>query len=116
MTTYHLDANHHELSIAAQTLGMIVIDNAQVKRAEPGQLDCWWGLPNPYGGPAVWIWVEYKSETGRLRPEQQARMIECLRASLPVEIVRSTADVERVYRKYLARMGRFPQEDSDHTI
>lgn len=102
--TYNLDANHAELTMAAQTLGIKVVDNARVKRDEGGQLDTWWGLPNPYGGSGVWIWVEYKTATGPLRPSQYRELRECDEMQLPAEIVRDTADVERVYKKYLARM------------
>lgn len=101
--TYNLDANDHELTIAARTLGIKVVDNAKVKRAEGGQLDKWWGIPNPYGGPGVWVWVEYKTEAGTLRPSQYRELAECDEMSLPAEVVRNTADVERVYKKYLSR-------------
>lgn len=101
---YNLDSNDHDLDIAAKTLGFIVIDNAKVKRSESGQLDKWWGIPNPYGGLGIWIWVEYKTETGILSPSQEQRIEDCQLAGLPVEVVRSTADVEAVYHKYLRIM------------
>ena len=101
---YKLDANHHELNQAARKLGFVVIDNAKVKRDEPDQLDVWWGLPNPYGRPGVWIWVEYKTIKGELRPGQRRRITECEQAGLPVEVVRNTADVERVYHEYREEM------------
>ena len=102
--TYRLDANHQDLNRAAMTLGIIVVDNAKVKRNEPDQLDVWWGIPNPYGGPGIWVWVEYKTEAGKLRPGQERRISYCQAAGLPVEVVRDTTDIERVYNKYLEIM------------
>jgi hypothetical protein len=102
--TYSLDANHHDLNRDAMRLGIIVVDNAKVKRHEPDQLDVWWGIPNPYGGSGVWVWVEYKTPGGELRLGQERRIMECREAGLPVEVVRDTADVERVYNKYLGIM------------
>jgi len=101
---YNLDSNHKAIITAAQTLGIIVVDNAKVKRYEPGQLDTWWGFPNPYGGPGLWVWVEIKTETGTLNPPQQRNIADCNEAGLPVEVIRTTEDIERVYVKYLARM------------
>lgn len=98
---YSLDANHYELTQAAEHLGFIVIDNARVKRLEPGQLDCWWGIPNPTGGPGVWVWVEYKTAAGQLRAAQVDTVQTCAAAGLPVEVVRTIDDVIAVYHKYM---------------
>ena len=101
---YNLDLNHDEIVTAFETLGCIVIDNAKTKRYEPGQLDLWVGLPNPYGGLAVWVWVEVKTSTGALRAEQKKTIADCKEAGLPVEVIRSTADIEAMYHKYLGLM------------
>lgn len=104
MMVYKLDENHNELNRAALTLGIVVIDNAKVKRSEPDQLDVWWGIPNPYDGPGVWVWVEYKTETGKLRPGQARRIEEIKEAGLPVELIRNVVDVVEVFEKYREEM------------
>ena len=103
---YNLDENEPELTTAAKTLGIIVVDNDKVQRDEPDQLDKWWGIPNPYDGPGIWVWVEYKTEDGALRPGQARKIAEVQDAGLPVELVRNTADIERIYFKYLDIMNR----------
>ena len=95
-----LDTNHREIVLAAQSLGIMVVDNAQVKRAEPGQLDTWWGITNPNTGYGVWVWVEIKFEAGRLSPAQIENIQDCLSAGLPTEVVRTVDDVIRVHKKY----------------
>ena len=106
--TYNLDSNHADIVKAFRDFGAMVkiVDNAKVKRREPGQLDLWVGLVNPYGQIGVWIWVEVKTATGKLRAEQLDNINDCEDKGLPVEVVRSTADVERVYHKYLEIMRK----------
>lgn len=100
MMTYSLDANHTEIVEAFEKLGCKVVDNAKVKRHEPNQLDVWVGFPNPLGGLGMWVWVEIKTPDGKLRPGQQEMIAVCENMALPVEVVRNTRDVERVWQKY----------------
>lgn len=104
--TYNLDSNHADIVNAFKDFGQMVmiVDNAKVKRHESGQLDLWIGFVNPLGNIGIWVWVEVKTDEGKLRPAQQDNINECLDKGLPVEIVRSTADVERIYHKYLEIM------------
>ncbi|MCP4363528.1 MAG: hypothetical protein GY796_36480 [Chloroflexi bacterium] len=107
MMPYNLDENHNDIVQALQWMGgSKIIDNARVKRDEKGQLDLWWGLPNPHGGPGIWIWVEVKTESGNLTEKQEENINDCESLRLPVEVIRNTADVERVYKKYLKLMTK----------
>lgn len=102
--TFKLDANHQEIVQAFEKLGAYVVDNAQVKRNETGQLDVWVGFQNPYGEIGLWIWCEIKTDEGELTTAQETKVNQCIEMSLPVEVVRSVADVERVYHRWLEMM------------
>lgn len=104
--TYNLDSNHADIVNAFRDFGQMVmiVDNAKVKRYEAGQLDLWVGFVNPSGNIGIWVWVEVKTIDGKIRPEQRDTIAECLDKGLPVEIVRSTADVEKMYHKYMDLM------------
>ncbi len=102
---YKLDANHLEIVRAFEQLGFKVIDNAKVKRHEAGQLDIWVGLSNPYNRRrkmGMWIFVEIKTEKGTLEPAQEKMVEDCLDRDLPVSIVHSVADVDRLYKTCLS--------------
>lgn len=114
---YQLDANHLEIVAAFKQLRCKVVDNAKVKRGIAGQLDIWVGFSNPYSyqQPGLWIYVEIKTDSGKLTTSadngnsQTETVQDCLARGLPVEIVRSVADVEKLYYIYLALMrdGQF---------
>ena len=101
---YKLDENHKEIVEAFEKLGCLVIDNAKVERYEAGQLDLFVGLQNPYTPMGIWIWVEIKTDAGELTKGQKIMIIHCTEINLPVEVVRSVADVENVYYRWLAIM------------
>lgn len=102
---FKLDANHQEIVEAFEKLGCLVVDNAKKESYEAGQPDIIVGLPNPYNPIGIWVFVEIKTDTGRLRSSQEKFINDCRERNLPVEVVRSTADVEEMYYlRYLAIM------------
>ncbi len=100
MSTYKLDSNHNPLNLVAQNLGVFVVDNAKVKRAEKGQLDCWWGITNARTGVGVWVWIEFKTPGGKLKPEQLENLEWCRQKGLPAEVIRTEGDVLKAYERY----------------
>ena len=98
--TYKLDSNHNEIVLIAQQLGIKIVDNAMVKRQEPGQLDVWFGITNAETGAGVWVWVEIKTVTGNIRPSQQESINDCQVRGLPQAVVRTVDDVLMLFEKY----------------
>ncbi len=97
---YKLDVNHKEIVITLQQLGCLIIDNAKVKRDEPGQLDIWCGITDNQTNSAIWVWIEIKTLTGNPSPSQIRTIQECNDRQLPVEIIRTVEDCVKLVRKY----------------
>lgn len=69
----------------------------------------WAGLSNPFTNIGKWIYVEIKTDAGTLKVSQADTIKDCQERGLPVEVVRSVSDVDKLYHKYLALMrdGQF---------
>lgn len=106
---YKLDSNHIEIRDAFLTLGCRVMDIARAKHYTDGTLDLVVGIPNTYSaynGLGTIIIVEVKTPEGKLKQAQEQTIKDWREANLPVEVVRSTAEVERILHKYQGKMAQ----------
>ncbi len=97
---YKLDSNHKEIVYMAEQLGILIVDNAMVKRHEPNQLDVWFGITHPETGAGIWIWIEIKTETGIIRLSQQEKIGDCKLRGLPVRVIRDVDDLMELFNEH----------------
>lgn len=88
------DAVHDELKSIAEALGWWVLDTFQVAQYIPGFPDQVWVCPS------ATVFVEIKSPGGKLTPDEETWLLECVDAGGKYEVVRREADVLDVTRTY----------------